>query len=282
MNTLLLIWLLLASATVFAAPQARCDAPNHDFGAMPGDATVRHVFHVSNAGDGLLNLKIASACCGARAELSADLLAPSETAEVVVAFTLAGRSGAVGKTIYLATGDPAAPYLRLHLSGSVSGAPSSASPAAVFSKSSSQAPAVASVASSTSPAQPAIAANRTAAQAAPRAETIPQGAPRAFPAEIVLLSDISTGAERIVRLRAGDDRVFKVLSVALRGIDGQAEAHPGGHQDWIIRLRGLSFHPRTGPGFVDVTTDHPARRHFSIPIRLIETQTIQTVVQRGA
>lgn len=142
--------------------------------------------------------------------------------------------------------------------------------------------AVASVASSTSPAQPAIAANRTAAQAAPRAETIPQGAPRAFPAEIVLLSDISTGAERIVRLRAGDDRVFKVLSVALRGIDGQAEAHPGGHQDWIIRLRGLSFHPRTGPGFVDVTTDHPARRHFSIPIRLIETQTIQTVVQRGA
>ncbi len=110
-----------ASAPLCAAPMARCDAPSYDFGEQPGDATLRHVFSVSNAGNTPLTLKVASACCGAKAVISRPTLAPSEATEVTVEFSLMGRTGALHKVIYLATNDPSRPYLSLTFSGKVVG-----------------------------------------------------------------------------------------------------------------------------------------------------------------
>ncbi len=118
-----IVSLLAAFATVplCAGPMARCDAPNVDFGEQPGDATLRHVFSVSNAGDTPLALKVASACCGSKAEISRPTLPPSEATEVSVEFSLMGRTGAFRKVIHLSTDDPSKPFVSLTLSGKVVG-----------------------------------------------------------------------------------------------------------------------------------------------------------------
>jgi hypothetical protein len=100
---------------------ARCNTPNVDFGDQPGDATIRHVFSVSNAGNTPLALKVASACCGAKAEVSRPTIPPSETTEVTVEFSLMGRTGTFRKVIHLSTDDPSKPFLSLTLTGKVVG-----------------------------------------------------------------------------------------------------------------------------------------------------------------
>jgi hypothetical protein len=121
-KSVIVSWLAaLATAPVCAEPLARCDSPSVDFGEQPGDATLRHVFSVSNAGNTPLTLKVASACCGAMAVISRPTIPPAEATEVTVEFSLMGRTSAFRKVIHLSTDDPSRPFVSLTLSGQVVG-----------------------------------------------------------------------------------------------------------------------------------------------------------------
>lgn len=102
-----------------AAPVARVEAATHSFGSITDSAPVRHIFKVGNVGDAPLTLKAVSVCCGAKAVLPPGPIPPGRSGEVAVEMNLRGRRGAVNKSIYLSTNDPASPHLRLALTGNV-------------------------------------------------------------------------------------------------------------------------------------------------------------------
>jgi hypothetical protein len=114
----LLAW-TSAAHLCFAAPAARVEAATYDFGSISDGVPVRHVFKVGNAGDAPLTLKAASVCCGAKAVLPPGPIPPGGSGDVSVEMNLRGRRGAVNKSIYLSTNDPANPHLRLALTGNV-------------------------------------------------------------------------------------------------------------------------------------------------------------------
>ena len=115
-----IFFLLCTSAP--AAPEALCPSSAFDFGERPTSATVTNAFPVVNVGDADLALGDASACCGAALSVPNPVVAPGATNLVVATLWLAGREPGrpVRKALYLATNDPARPWLRFEFTGSVS------------------------------------------------------------------------------------------------------------------------------------------------------------------
>jgi hypothetical protein len=112
--------LLLAAVSVWAAPVVTVPAPEHDFGTILQGENVRHVFVFTNNGDTTLNVEKISSSCGCTAALaSAKQLAPGESGEVQTSFDSTRFRGAVKKTVYLYTNDPAQPMIQMQLKGNV-------------------------------------------------------------------------------------------------------------------------------------------------------------------
>ena len=113
---------LTNDVSTLASPEALCPSSAFDFGERPTSATVTNAFPVVNAGDADLALGDARACCGATLSVPNPVVAPGATNLVVATLSLAGREPGrpVRKALYLATNDPARPWLRFEFTGSVS------------------------------------------------------------------------------------------------------------------------------------------------------------------
>ena len=114
--------LVLHVLQAVASPEALCPSSTFDFGEQPATATVTNAFPVVNTGDADLALGDARACCGAVLSVPNPVVVPGATNLVMATLSLAGREPGrpVRKALYLATNDPARPWLRFEFSGSVS------------------------------------------------------------------------------------------------------------------------------------------------------------------
>ena len=112
---------LVFAANAAPAPRIVCDAPTFDFGERyADDPPVVHVFRLRNTGAATLEIRETIADCGcAASRLSAESLAPGETAELTATLNLRGRSGPQHKTLTVISNDPARPRLTLALQGRV-------------------------------------------------------------------------------------------------------------------------------------------------------------------
>lgn len=112
--------LLLLAFPVWAGPTVNVPKPDHDFGTIYQGENVRHAFSFSNSGNAPLTIEKVSSSCGCTAALaSAKTLAPGESGEIQTSFDSTRFRGAVSKTVYLYTNDPAQPMMQLHLNGKV-------------------------------------------------------------------------------------------------------------------------------------------------------------------
>ena len=111
---------LLLTVAAWAAPAVSVPQLQHDFGTVYQGETVRHVFVFTNSGNAPLNVEKVSSSCGCTAALaSAKVLAPGESGEIQTSFDSTRFRGAVSKTVYLYTNDPAQPMVQLQLKGKV-------------------------------------------------------------------------------------------------------------------------------------------------------------------
>lgn len=111
---------MLLSLTAWAAPTVSVPQPDHDFGTIYQGEQVRHAFVFSNSGKDSLNIEKVSSSCGCTAALaSAKSLAPGSSGEIQATFDSTRFRGAISKTVYLYTNDPAQPVVQLHLKGNI-------------------------------------------------------------------------------------------------------------------------------------------------------------------
>jgi hypothetical protein len=111
---------MLLACTAWAAPAVSVPTPEHNFGTIFQGENVRHVFTFANRGDAPLTIDKVSSSCGCTAALaSAKVLAPGESGEIQTSFDSTRFRGAISKTVYLYTNDPAQPMVQLQLKGNV-------------------------------------------------------------------------------------------------------------------------------------------------------------------
>jgi len=111
---------LLLTVAAWAAPTVSVANAQHDFGTIYQGETVRHVFVFSNLGNAPLNVEKVTSSCGCTAALaSAKVLAPGASGEIQTSFDSTRFRGAVSKTVYLYTNDPAQPMVQMQLKGTV-------------------------------------------------------------------------------------------------------------------------------------------------------------------
>jgi len=108
---------LLAGSAQANMPHIVCREPVYDFGAMENTKAVDHIFTIVNEGAAPLQIGQIRACCGATATISEKLIQPGTSAVFHVVYALAGRSGPIAKSLYIASNDPREPYLQLRLAG---------------------------------------------------------------------------------------------------------------------------------------------------------------------
>lgn len=112
--------LLLMTCPAWAAPTVNVPQPDYDFGTIYQGENVRHAFSFSNSGNVPLTVEKVSSSCGCTAALaSAKTLAPGESGEIQTTFDSTRFRGAISKTVYLYTNDPAQPMVQLHLNGKI-------------------------------------------------------------------------------------------------------------------------------------------------------------------
>jgi hypothetical protein len=104
----------------FAAPDLQVATPTFDFGEIYQGEKVPHVFEFTNQGDEPLLIDRVRSSCGCTAVLvSQKNIPPGGQGEVKATFDSSRFRGAINKTIYLYSNDPARPTMQLHLKGKV-------------------------------------------------------------------------------------------------------------------------------------------------------------------
>ncbi len=107
---------LMATLRAQGAPRVVARQTTVDFGRIGDDQRVSHTFELRNEGDAPLRLpRVVSNCGCAVLTLSADAIAPGETATLEVELNPAGRSGRTLKAVSVATNDPGTPMLQFML-----------------------------------------------------------------------------------------------------------------------------------------------------------------------
>ena len=113
---LVLVTALVASA----APDMKLTNTQFDFGEVYQGEKVLHAFEFVNAGQDPLVIDRVRSSCGCTAVLLSDQdLAPGETGQIQATFDSTRFRGAVSKTIYLYSNDPAQPVRQLKIKGRV-------------------------------------------------------------------------------------------------------------------------------------------------------------------
>lgn len=118
----ILVALVMAVGVGYAAlPEPRGDielsATEFDFGTVPNNAPVDHVFRVHNAGDGPLEISGVNTSCGCTtAIVGRERLAPGESTELRVIYDPLAHDGATGefmRVVYVRSDDPDTPEATL-------------------------------------------------------------------------------------------------------------------------------------------------------------------------
>ncbi len=125
--TLILLSLALVGCGIGkSAQRLAVTTDSYDFGRIGSDP-VTTVFTVHNEGGRPLQIESVSTSCGCTtAEMSAQTIAPGESASLTVTFDPQAHAGAVGqfvRFVYLRTNDPATPEVEVQISANVVGKP---------------------------------------------------------------------------------------------------------------------------------------------------------------
>ena len=117
---LISLGLLLLALTIGCTGQPgqiELSATEYDFGTIPNDKAVTHVFEVRNVGRGKLEIAGVSTSCGCTtAEVDKRQLAPGETAKLEVTYDPQAHGGATGqfmRVVYIRSDDPNIPEATL-------------------------------------------------------------------------------------------------------------------------------------------------------------------------
>lgn len=114
--------LILAGCSGSGAPRIGVIPASHDFGQV-GPEPVTTVFSVRNEGSGPLRIESVTTSCGCTtAQLSADSIAPGQTADLTVTFDPQAHPGATGefvRFVYLRTNDPQAAEVEVQITATV-------------------------------------------------------------------------------------------------------------------------------------------------------------------
>jgi len=115
---LIVLFALLPSVSVVAAPRIACDDAVFDFGDV-SSGDVSHAFSIANLGDEDLVIGNLRACCGGSMSIASKTIAPGSNTQVTVKLSLNHRNGQQRKSFYIASNDPVQPYFQLRFIGSV-------------------------------------------------------------------------------------------------------------------------------------------------------------------
>jgi hypothetical protein len=115
-----IILVCLSASVAFAAPKLQVNNPKYDFGEVLQGGKVRHVFEFVNEGDEALHIDRVRSSCGCTAVLVTEKnIPPKGRGEIKANFDSTRFRGAISKTIYLYSNDPAHPVMELHIKGKV-------------------------------------------------------------------------------------------------------------------------------------------------------------------
>jgi hypothetical protein len=110
-----------ADAASTERPRVVVDNEKHDFGVVELGSVSRHAFQFKNVGTAALTLEKGATSCGrcTFAELTQDLLAPGESAEVIVEYSAANAESEFRQTAWINTNDPDRRSVMLTIEGRV-------------------------------------------------------------------------------------------------------------------------------------------------------------------
>lgn len=110
----------LLSPAASAAPGIHFDQLTFDFGTIFQEGRVDHEFMARNTGDAPLKIDKVTSSCGCTAVLPPEKeIAPGATAPIRVTFRSGRMKGAISKSIYVESNDPAQPKVTLTITGLV-------------------------------------------------------------------------------------------------------------------------------------------------------------------
>ncbi len=105
-------------------PMVWVDEDSHDFGTIPGTATVDHIFTVKNNGGEPLNITRVQTSCGCTAAvLDHQFLQAGETTRLKVTFDPRGRRGKQARKVYIHSNDPKMPKKVLNIMSTIAPKP---------------------------------------------------------------------------------------------------------------------------------------------------------------
>ncbi|MFC1497397.1 DUF1573 domain-containing protein [Verrucomicrobiota bacterium] len=114
-----LLLLVCGISFIHAAPEITCDDLIYDFGKVKNNKPIKHTFIIRNSGNAPLKIGRVRACCGGKAKIGANSIAPGTNTTFMISLSLVGRKGELNKSFYIASNDPKCPYYQLKLRGMV-------------------------------------------------------------------------------------------------------------------------------------------------------------------
>jgi hypothetical protein len=238
--------MLLMGRVAVAAPVLACDRDQYHFGERRADQRVEHDFVLENRGDEPLVLGEVKGCCGAVVTLMARTLPPGSNTICRLALSLRGRSGAVSKSVYVPSNDPATRYRRLTLTGTV--IPASSMPQG----------APQNTAATPKQDEPALATRLPDLVVTPSVLTLAIGANNSPPK-----------VTRYLAVRSRSRTPFRIKGIDLPSKDMAGRLIAWGTSGWRIEITGIS--PVSGLNGVRITlvTDREDEPSLTIPVRTI-------------
>ena len=122
MNTIF-VWLIMISVVcghVEATPRLSSSQVEIMCGKTTPLSEQKYTVGISNNGDTPLEIHRVRACCGAKASISINTIAPRESATLTVSLGKIAKSGPFRKQVTLYTNDPTAPVIEIPVVGEVS------------------------------------------------------------------------------------------------------------------------------------------------------------------
>jgi hypothetical protein len=105
-----------------ALPRVDLPTASYDFGTIPGQPDVAHVFAVQNAGTADLEIwNLVTSCGCTTAQLSSSVIPPGQRADLTVVFDpdFHTTRGETVRLVWFATNDPTQPWMEVRITADV-------------------------------------------------------------------------------------------------------------------------------------------------------------------
>jgi len=113
-------WAAAAEPASAAGPRITVDEQDYQFGRVPNDRAVEHVFKVTNAGTKPLVITRVSTSCGCTAAMmESSVVDPGKTGRLRVSFNPRGQHQVVSRTVTIHSNDPESPALQIKITAEV-------------------------------------------------------------------------------------------------------------------------------------------------------------------